>query len=268
MYKKLWKRTHQAVCRISFYDSNQISLASCTGFKTGDYIVSDEMVLNNHRAWEAELLFVGADSCTPAKRLRIPISEFRKRIVPRPKSMYNHLVLMKADYPALSEIRGLSLSGEQPQPGQSVAVLGYQLEHSNLSIKQGILSSICLQHGRPYLQFEVSVKQGNSGAPLIHAESGEVIGVVGYRLAELSRTYGRIRDVVDENVEVLETALDKWKIEDIDPVQVLIANQKLIKHFAKDIYKSANVRIGFAAPASEIVHYIHKVNSTARQLTG
>jgi hypothetical protein len=266
MYKKLWKSTHQAVCRISFYDVNQISLASCTGFKTGEYIVSDEIVLNNHRAWEAELLFVGADSCTPSKKLRIPISEFRKKILPRPKSMYNHLVLMKADYPALDEIKGLNLSGEQPQPGQSVAVLAYQLEQSNLSIKQGILSSVCLQHGRPYLQFEVSVKQGNSGAPLIHAECGEVIGVVGYRLAELSRTYQRIRDVVDENVEVLETVLDKWKIADIDPMQVLIANQKLIRYFAREIYKSANVRIGYATPVSEIVQYIHKVNSRTRQL--
>ena len=264
MYKELWKKTQQAVCQLSFYDVNNIKIGSLTGFKTGDFIVTDEIVLKTHRAFEAELLFVGTDSFTPVKKLRMPISEFRKRILPRAKSIYNHLVFIQANFPVIQDIKGLSLAPGMPEPGQSVAVLGFHLDHSNLSIKPGILSSVCILYGRPYLQFEVSVKQGNSGAPLVNAETGEVIGVVGYRLAELSKTYNRIKEVVDENTEVLETALDKWKIDDIDPVQVLIANQQLIKHFAKEIFKSANVRIGYATPVSEIHKGLQHGTRTAR----
>ncbi len=265
MYKELWKKTQQAVCQISFYDANNIKIGSLSGFKTSDFIVTDEMVLKYPRAFEAEFLFVEADAHTPFKKLRMPVSEFRKRILPRAKSIYNHLVFIQASFPVIQDIKGLSLSCGMTEPGQPVAVLGFHLDHSNLSIKPGILSSVCTFHGRPYLQFEVSVKQGNSGSPLLNAETGEVIGVVGYRLAEMTKTFLRIRDVVDQNVEVLEMALNKWKIDDIDPVQVLIANQKLIKHFANEIYKSANIRIGFATPVSEIQNYL-KVNHNAKVL--
>lgn len=265
MYKELWRKAHGSVCQISFFDANGIKISSYTGFKSEGHIVTDEVVLKMHRAFEAEIRFVNQDCFTPLLLLRIPISEFRKRILPRPKSMYNHIVLLRTDFPDMERIKDLSLADSFPEPGQSAAVLGFQWDHCSLSIKHGIISSHCHHHGKPYMQFEVSVKQGNSGAPLMNAETGEVVGVVGYRLAERTKSFQKIKDVVDENVEVLETALDKWKIDDIDPVQVLIANQKLIKHFATDIYKSANVRIGFATPASEIMNYL-KINNQSKSL--
>ncbi len=264
MYKTVWDEIHKSVCQISFFDSNKIRISSLTGFKFMDYIVTDEIVLKVQNAFEAELRFVDKNSFTAAKILRIPMSEFRKKILPRPKSLYNHIVLIKCELDCFREIPGLNLSSASVEIGQPIAILGFQEDHNNLVMKPGILSSVNNIHGRSYLKSEVTIKRSYRGAPLVNSETCEVIGIVQYKAGEFSKTYNSIKNVVDENVEILESALNKWSIDDIDPVQVLIANQKLVKHFAREIYNSACVPAGSATPVSEILKYCDSNNNEVK----
>ena len=50
--------------------------------------------------------------------------------------------------------------------------------------------------------------------------------------------------------------------DDVDPVQVLIANQNQIKHIAKEFFKNANVRVGFAVELCNMIDYCPDLNST------
>ena len=132
--------------------------------------------------------------------------------------------------------------------GQPVAVLGHQLEQDNLAIKSGIISSFFLNsEGFNIIQVDCSIKQGNAGSPLICAETHEVIGVIGHRLATLARSYQEMMRIINTNLKVLREAEGKINMEDIDPIQVLIVNQNQIKHMATEFFKTANLRVGFAA---------------------
>jgi S1-C subfamily serine protease len=109
-----------------------------------------------------------------------------------------------------------------------------------------------------YIQFDASVKPGNAGSPLIDAESGKVIGVIGQKLAELSQSHKRIKDIINNNIAVLKKYQGRLNIDDVDPVQVLIANQNQIKYIARELYNMANMREGFAIPSSALIHFFKK----------
>ena len=132
--------------------------------------------------------------------------------------------------------------------GHPIAVLGYQLEQDNLSIKSGIISSL-FKHSDGFnsIQVDCTIKQGNAGSPLIDAESLEVIGVIGHRLASMARSYREMMRIINANLKVLKDAEGKINMEDIDPIQVLIANQNQIKHMATEFFKTTNMRVGYAA---------------------
>ena len=137
-----------------------------------------------------------------------------------------------------------------------IAVLGYQLEQENLAIKSGIISSL-FRHSDGFnsIQVDCTIKQGNAGSPLIDAESLEVIGVIGHRLASIARSYRALMRIINNNLQVLKEAEGKINMEEIDPIQVLIANQNQIKHMATEFFKTTNMRVGYAAELCNLADY-------------
>ena len=55
---------------------------------------------------------------------------------------------------------------------------------------------------------------------------------------------------------MLKEAEGKINFQDIDPVQVLIANQNQIKHMAQDFFKTASIMYGFALEINQVSEYI------------
>jgi hypothetical protein len=53
--------------------------------------------------------------------------------------------------------------------------------------------------------------------------------------------------IINSNLQVLKEAEGKIDMEDIDPIQVLIANQNQIKHIVVEFFKTTNMRVGYAA---------------------
>ena len=138
--------------------------------------------------------------------------------------------------------------------GHPIAVLGFQLEQSNLAIKEGIISSLYQEPGGlKYMQVDCSIKQGNAGSPLIDTETMEVIGVIGHRLAFIAKAYQEMMRIINNNLKLLRDAEGKFNFNEIDPIQVLIANQNQIKRLATEYYKSANMMVGYAVDLCSLV---------------
>ncbi len=258
MLRTVWKQCQSSVCQLSFYSSAGIKLSSMTGFKANDhFIITDDSLYKVYKATEVKIRFVDSDGYSEIASIKIPMSELKKRIIKGFDNDRTPYVAINIDLDKFKNIPSLKLArNNQIEIGQPVAIFGYQLDQDNLAIKTGILSSAFNHNnGLKYLQVDASFKQGNSGSPLINVETCEVIGVIGNRLAKVAQAHKRMKQIINNNLAILKKSQGKFNVEEIDPIQVLIANQNQIKHISNEIYKNVTMSIGYAL---DIV-YVHEL---------
>lgn len=256
MYKTVWNKCQSSVCQLNFYSSSGIKLLSMTGFKVNDqYVITDDNILKIFKAVKVKIVFVNPDGYTENKSVEISMEELKRRIIKGIDKKKAVFAAINIDFEEFKNIPSLKLSkDENSDIGHNIAVLGYQLDHDNLSIKTGIISSTFVhEDGLKYLQVESNINQGNSGSPLINAETGEVIGIIGQNLASITQSHRRMKHIINNNLAILKKSQGIFNIEEIDPIQVLIANQNQIKYITNEIYKNATLSIGYALNIS----YVH-----------
>lgn len=257
MYRTVWKQCHKSVCQLSFFSSDGINLISMTGFKVnGQFLITDDYLFKIYKAAEVSLKFMDADGCNLLASIRIPMSEFKKRILKGIENDKTPFAAINIDFDEFRDIPSLKLkaSDELVEIGQPIAILGFQLYRDNLSIKTGILASSFIENnGLKYYHINSSIKQGNSGSPIVNAETGEVIGILGHKLASITQSHKRMKQIINNNLAILKKNQGKFNVEEIDPVQVLIANQNQIKYIANEIYKTATMSNGYALDTK----YVH-----------
>lgn len=256
MYRQIWRQVHQSVAQLSFYTHDKINTISLTGFKVRNYLVTDEYVRKVSHYDHVEIRFVGKDGMTAAVSKKLSKAEFEERMVVGLNDKIQNIVLVKLDDPKFKNIPSLRLCEDcHTEIGEPVATLGYKLNQPNLSIKQGILSSYYNSCGVRYLQIDSSIKHGNAGSPVIRVETGEVIGIIGHKLTEISQSYKKLKDIMNNNIQLLKRYQGRYNMDDIDPVQVLIANQNQIKYITKEIYRTTSMGVGYALPSRQIVNF-------------
>ncbi len=81
LYKSTWKACHSSVCSIRFLNGNDIEIVSVTGFKSGDYLFTHDMVNRLHKAEFVEIKFVKEDGHTIAAIERLSLHDFSERII-------------------------------------------------------------------------------------------------------------------------------------------------------------------------------------------
>jgi len=256
MYRQIWRQVHQSVAQVRFYTRDKINTLSLTGFKVRNYLVTDDYVLKLSHYDHVEIRFVGKDGMTVTISKKLSKAEFEQRMVVGLNDKLQNIVLVKLDTSEFKSIPSLKLCEKcHTEIGEPVATVGYKLNQPNLSIKHGILSSYYLSYGVRYLQIDSSIKQGNAGSPLIRAETGEVIGIIGHKLSENSQSYKKLKDIMNNNIQLLKRYQGRYNLDDIDPVQVLIANQNQIKYITKEIYRTTSMGVAYALPSREIVNF-------------
>lgn len=256
MYRKVWTKCHGAVCTINFYSAKGIRFDSVSGFKYGRYLITDDQVYKMDRAAEVQIAFLEDDGLTVKASVRITEKDFKLRMVKGIRESYPGFALIDIDFPQFDTIPSLKLSSKVTSSiGSPIAVIGHQMEHNNIAIKTGIVSSFFKQGGQKYIQFDASLDRGNSGSPLIELETGEVIGIVGHRLANLLEGYKQMMQVINNNLTLLKDTEGKIQFNDIDPIQVLIANQNQIKRLAQEFFKTASIMYGFALDINQVSEY-------------
>ncbi|NOQ27960.1 MAG: trypsin-like serine protease [Bacteroidales bacterium] len=256
MYKTVWNKCQSSVCQLSFYSSSGIKLLSMTGFKVNDqYVITDDHILKIYKAVKVKIVFVKPDGYTENKSVEISMEELKRRIIKGIDKETTTFTAINIDFEEFKNIPSLKISNDKNNDiGNSIAVLGYQLDHDNLSIKTGIISSSFVNDdGLKCLQVESNINQGNSGSPLINTETGEVIGIIGQNLTSITQSHRKMKHIINNNLAILKKSQGVFNIEEIDPIQVLIANQNQIKYITNEIYKNATMSMGYALNIS----YVH-----------
>lgn len=219
-----------------------------TGFKANDhFLLTDDYIFNIYNAVKVKISFVSQDGHTENKSMEISMAELKRRIIKGIHQDKTPFAAIDIDFEEFKDIPSLKLSKKNSiDIGENIAVIGYQLDKENLAIKTGILSSTFIDNNLNYLQVDSTIKQGNSGSPLINVETGEVIGIIGHKLATITKSHKRMKQIINNNLAILKKSQGKFNVEEIDPIQVLIANQNQIKYISNEIYKTATMSTGYA----------------------
>lgn len=257
MYRKIWKKCHSSVCSIHFLSKSGTRITTFTGFRIKDYLITNDIIDRYTDTDKVYIHFTNEDGHSKRAGKTMSYDIFKERIIhPGGKNVPGY-VIIRMDNNEFRNIPSLKCSKKVDYDiGHPVAVLGYQLDQDNLAIKSGIISSFFTsQEGINYIQVDSSIKQGNVGSPLIETENMEVIGVIGHHLASIAKSYISLMNIFNRNLEILKEVQGKYSFDEIDPIQVLIANQNQIKHIATEFFKSANMRTGFAVELYNLIDY-------------
>jgi hypothetical protein len=257
LYKSIWRKCCKSICSIRFINSNDIEVLCVTGFKSGNYIFTSDLVNKPHTYEIAEIQFVADDGFTPTATTRLTQHDFDDVLITSyDEEITGFAVISTADMD-LEQIPPLPFANSGSIGiGQPVAVMGFQYDNPNLTIKSGILSTFVFHNGIRYLQFDGSIIWGNSGSPLIDLETQEVLGIIGYKLDQKHKAYERMIEIIKSNVKMLEKAQGEIDIKGVDPIQVLIAWQKQIKQLSNEIYKSSGNDTGIAIDIQKVKELI------------
>ena len=257
MFRKIWKQVHPSVCSIHFMSKAGTRITTFTGFKIKNYLITDDLIDKFGEPDSVLVRFSMEDGCSERAGKSYSFKNFTKKIIhPGGKASPGYVIICLDD-PEFEKIPSLKCSRKiNYEIGHPIAILGYQLEQQNLAIKSGIISSFFTYiDGLKYFQVDCSIKQGNAGSPLIDMETEEVVGVIGHCLASIARSYKELMNIFNQNLSVLNEVQGKFNYDDIDPVQVLIANQNQIKHIATEFYKTANMSVGYAVELCSLADY-------------
>lgn len=258
MYSNVWKSCHASVCQLNFLNERGVTIDSLTGFKVKNFLVSSQHTFCVEKAHKVEIVFVDADANTVTASMKIPYSEFTKELRIGSSNNCGHYAVFNIDLPDFERIPGLTLSEQRNFViGSSVASLSFTYGYSNLALKTGVLSSVYSKEGIRFIQYDGQVSYGNSGAPLIDPNTLEVIGIVTRRNTPAAKAYNQLMEITSTNLTELRRVESSVKFGDIDPIQVLIANQNQLKHLANIIYKHSSNSISHAVMLDSILSFFN-----------
>ncbi len=255
MYTEIWQKCCRAVCSVNFYSSSNVKVMSISGFKAGSQIITDDMIYQVKDADSVQISFYGDDGVNAYASRKISYAGLLEMLPPKDEFDQLGIVAIPNDFPEFADIPSLNLCKScELHIGQSIAVIGYQVEHHNMAIKPGIVSSHYKNSkGLSFIQYDGTIKPGNSGAPLLDYQTGYVLGVVQNKEMGFVKSYKELNEIIDTNLKFLKEQEGKANLFEVDLAQVLSANQKQIKHILREFFLNATVRVGFALEISHVV---------------
>jgi hypothetical protein len=260
MFNKVWNTCHASVCHLNFINERGASVDTLTGFKVNKFLVTSQHAFYVEKAHKVEISFVDSDANTVTATMRIPYTEFIKEHRIGVFNSNGHYAIFNIDLPDFENIPGLLMSESQNfSIGSQVAVLAFSGGCSNLSLTTGIISSMIVNsQGIRLIQFDGNTCFGNSGAPLIDPSTLKVIGIVSRRSTPASNAYQQLMGIISTNLDELRKVESKVKYGEIDPIQVLIANQNQLKHLATNIYKYSVTSNSQAVTLDRIISFFNE----------
>jgi hypothetical protein len=255
MYTEIWQKCCRAVCSIDFFSSSNIKVMSISGFKAGSQIITDDMIYQVRDADSVQINFYQDDGTTPYASHKLSYANLMELLPAKDEFDNLGIVAIPNDFPEFSDVPTLHLCKScEVRIGQSIAVIGYQVEHHNLALKPGTISSHYKNSkGLSFIQYDGTIKPGNSGAPLLDYQTGSVLGVVLNKEMGFVKSYKELNEIIDTNLKFLKEQEGKANLFDVDLAQVLSANQKQIKHILREFFLNATVRVGFALEIGHVV---------------
>lgn len=260
MLNQVWKKCHSSVCSLNFLNERGVHIDTLSGFKVNKSLVTSEHAFYINKAKKVEITFVAEDAITRTASILIPYSEFINDLKVGYLNDKGNCAVFNIDFPEFDIIPGLQMSERRHFPiGQNIAFLAYTSGSTNLALRTGIVSSFFLDSNNVrFLQFDGLSCYGNSGGPVIDPETMQVIGIVSRRNTPAAKAYKQLLDIITNNLEELKKAESVVKFGDVDPIQVLVANQNQLKHLINSIYHYTATGATQAVLLDQIISYFNE----------
>ncbi|NHB70103.1 S1 family peptidase [Perlabentimonas gracilis] len=260
MLSNVWTSCHASVCQLNFLNERGVCIDSLTGFKVKNFLVTTQHAFCIEKAHKVQITFVEADANTVAASMKIPYAELIKEHRIGVLDNNGHYAIFNIDLPEFEKIPSLTLSEQRNYTiGSTVAALGFNFGYSNLAIKSGLISSVFANaDGNRFIQFDGQVSYGNSGSPLIDPSTMQVVGIVSRRNTPASNAYHQLKDIIATNLGELKKVETIVRFGDIDPIQVLVANQNQLKLLANIIYKYSSTSVSQAVTLDGIISFFNE----------
>jgi S1-C subfamily serine protease len=143
--------------------------------------------------------------------------------------------------------------------GEQVVFLGFPFGMSQLTAHSGYISSLFERRGVEIFQIDGSVNGGNSGGPLLNLQ-GKVIGIVTRAVTGLiEEQFKNLIEALRSNQQALQRSQVVMRVGGVDPIDAIRASQAAMERIAVDLWRSANVGIGYAYSCKYIVDHIEGV---------
>ena len=257
MYRSLWRSIHKSVCSLDYHSKNNILFYRSTGFRYKDYLISEFCGDEISRSGSLIINFCSGEEGKNSKSLKLSIDELTERISEVPASCQSLLMAIPISHKELSSVPSVSFSRENsPAIGTPVAIFSHSSQLSELLMKTGLISSYINKNGKKFIYLEASIETGCSGAPVVNALTGEVIGMVADCFLSLPEKYKKLKAIINQNIQILGNEAGKWPLGSFDFSQLLVVNQHMIKKLAKDMYLSSHRDHGFSLPVEVILRFI------------
>jgi hypothetical protein len=260
MLSNVWTSCHASVCQLNFLNERGICIDSLTGFKVKNFLVTTQHAFCLEKAHKVQIVFVDADANTVTASMKIPYAEFIKELRIGVLDSNGHYAIFNIDLPDFASIPSLKLSEQRNFiVGSSVAALGFNFGYSNLAITSGIVSSVFANaEGVRFIQFDGQVSYGHSGSPLVDPMTMEVVGIVSRRNTPASKANTQLKGIISTNLSELKKVETLVRFGDIDPIQVLIANQNQLQLLANIIYKYSSTSVSQAVTLDGIISFFNE----------
>jgi Trypsin-like peptidase domain len=247
-----FERVRSGLVHILFLNAQNKAVASGTGFLSNGYLITNNHVFAGPPNTHVWLRRENQSDTTGS--IVLPYADFAKRLVTgSDRSSYDFAVLKIPETIRSNDHQFSLRSPKTKRIGESVALIGFPLEHLNLTCHAGIISSFYTSGVAEIVQVDASVNAGNSGGPLIDPETGDVLGVVTRKGTGLTRLFNELRQALTNNIQQLQTGSGGISIGGIDPVQAAIVGQHQMLVVLDEIERQANVGIGYAMSSDHLL---------------
>jgi S1-C subfamily serine protease len=239
---------------MAFLDKSGKKLGGASAFLSNGMVLTNHHVFLGHR--KAAQVGIRRDDMPAGEYRAFASDDFAARLVTGSQEQsYDYAVLR---LPEVIHPDDHQFTLERPGPrriGDTIALLGFPLEHDNLTCHQGVISSFYESGLAKIIQVDASVNAGNSGGPLIDPETGAAIGVVTRKATGLSRLFKELRNSIQQNIQVLQAASSAGAmiIAGVNPVEAIIVSQHQMEATLTEIERQANVGIGYAVSVEHLL---------------
>jgi hypothetical protein len=247
------QRVRSGLFKIVFANANNEKVGGGSAFLANDLLVTNHHVFVGHL--HANRVGIRRDDMPSDQFRMFSPSDFASRLeAGSMEQSYDYAVLRLPEIVQGTDHRfKLETPRGKRRIGEPIALLGFPLEHDNLTCHQGIISSFYQSGVADVIQIDASVNAGNSGGPLIDPTTGAVFGIVTRKATGLTQLFGQLRRSIDSNIDVAQGSGAVMSVSGVDPIRAFIASQHQMLATLNEIERQANVGIGYAFSADHLL---------------
>jgi S1-C subfamily serine protease len=247
-------RCRSGVFQIGFFDAKDHKIGGGTAFLCNGLLVTNNHVFIGYRAQNVVRVGIRRDDAPQGHFFGVPAQGFEQRLVTGSQEQsYDYAVFRVSEVVEPDDHHFTLEPPGDRRIGEPIALLGFPLEHENMTCHQGIISSRYQSGATHVIQIDASVNAGNSGGPLIDPETGVAIGIVTRKATGLSRIFDQLRQSAQNNLQALQATNARISIGGIDAVQAIRVSQAQMLGTFDEIERQANVGIGYAFSSEHVL---------------